>query len=233
MKRSYFRGVTAAFLAATLALSVTPSKALAQMTYAAGTRDVPTWTVDGTSYDSEDAANAAADAKRPQVTSTTSSVDVWRTSDGQEFDSQEAAEAHVSSSAEWDDAVTGEVVVFSDGHVCLTSADAAYSNEQLSLGNNVSYSVRSVTNQAFHNARLWAQSIEIWMTYVATLDGSTPLEPFDSMEEAQAWCEARQHRVTFSQQAVTTWKTSDGQEFASFEEAQQHCDDALAVVQKS
>ncbi len=90
-----------------------------------------------------------------------------------------------------------------------------------------------MTNQAFHNARPWAQSIETWMTYVATLDGSTPLETFDTMEEAQAWCEARQHRVTSSQQAVTTWKTSDGQEFASFEEAQQHCDDALAVVQKS
>ena len=39
MKRSYFRGVTAAFLAATLALSVTPSEALAQMTYVAGTLD--------------------------------------------------------------------------------------------------------------------------------------------------------------------------------------------------
>lgn len=96
MKRSYFRGAAAAVLAATLALSATPSEALAQMTYAAATRDVPTWTVDGTAYDSEDAANA----KRPQVTSTTFSVDVWRTSDGQEFDSQEVANAHASSSAE-------------------------------------------------------------------------------------------------------------------------------------
>ena len=200
------------------------------MTYAAGTRDVPTWTVDGTSYDSEDAANAAADAKRPQVTSTTSSVDVWRTSDGQEFASQEAANAHVSSSAEWDDAVTGEVIVFSDGHVCLTSADAAaYSNEQLSLGNNVSYSVRSVTNQAFHNAKPWAQSIETWMTYIATLDGTTPLQTFDTMEEAQAWCEARQHQVTSSQQTVTTWKTSDGQEFGSEAEAQDHCAEVALV----
>lgn len=230
MKRSYFRGAAAAVLAATLALSATPSEAFAQMTYAAGTRDVPTWTVDGTAYDSEDAAIAAADAKRPQVTSTTSSVDVWRTSDGQEFDSQEAAEAHVSSSAEWDDSVTGEVIVFSDGHVCLTSADAAnYEEQQALAGNNVSYSVRSVTNQSLHNTKPWAQSIETWMTYIATLDGTTPLQTFDTMEEAQAWCEARQHKVTSSQQAVTTWKTSDGQEFASEAEAQDHCAEVALV----
>ena len=234
MKRSYFRGAATALLAATLALSTVPSQALAQLTYSAATQDVPTWTVDGTSYDSEDAANAAADALRPEVTSTTAQADFWKTSDGQEFASQEAAQAHVSSSAEWDDSVTGEVIVFSDGHICLTATDAAaYSNEQLSLGNNLSYSVRSVTNQAFHNAKPWAQSIETWMTYIATLDGTTPLQTFDTMEAAQAWCEARQHRVTSSQQAVTTWKTSDGQEFASFEEAQRHCDDALAVSQKS
>lgn len=230
MKQSYFRGAAAAVLAATLALSATPSEALAQMTYAAGTRDVPTWTVDGTAYDSEDAANAAADAKRPQVTSTTSNVDVWRTSDGQDFDSQEAANAHVSSAAEWDDAVTGEVIVFSDGHVCLTSADAAaYTKQQLSLGNNVSYSIKGVTNQAVHNSRPWAQSIETWMTYIATLDGTTPLQTFDTMEEAQAWCEARQHQVTSSQQTVTTWKTSDGQEFGSEAEAQDHCAEVALV----
>ena len=229
MKRSYFRGAAAAVLAAMLALSATPSEALAQMTYAAGTRDVPTWTVDGTAYDSEDAANAAADAKRPQVTSTTSSVDVWRTSDGQEFDSQEAANAHVSSSAEWDDTVTAEMAVFSDGHIAMTAEDTSeYMKQQAAAGNNVSYSVKNVTN-TFHNTKPWAQSIETWMTYIATLDGTTPLQTFGSMEEAQAWCEARQHKVTSSQQAVTTWKTSDGQEFASEAEAQDHCAEVALV----
>ena len=203
--------------------------AQASVTYAAGTRDVPTWTVDGTAYDSEDAANAAADAKRPQVTSTTSSVDVWRTSDGQEFDSQEAANAHVSSSAEWDDTVTAEMAVFSDGHIAMTAEDTSeYMKQQAAAGNNVSYSVKNVTN-TFHNSKPWAQSIETWMTYVATLDGTTPLQTFGSMEEAQAWCEARQHKVTSSQQAVTTWKTSDGQEFASEAEAQDHCAEVALV----
>ena len=230
MKRSYFRRAAAALLAATLALSAVPSQALAQVTYAAATRDVPTWTVDGTSYDSEEAANAAADALRPEVTSTTSQADVWKTSDGQEFASEAEAQDHVSSSAAWDDSITGEVIVFSDGHVCLTSADAAaYTKQQLSLGNNVSYSIKGVTNQAVHNAKPWAQSIETWMTYIATLDGTTPLQTFDTMEEAQAWCEARQHQVTSSQQTVTTWKTSDGQEFASEAEAQDHCAEAALV----
>lgn len=203
------------------------------MTYATATRDVLTWTVNGTSYDSEEAANAAADALRPEVTSTTAQTDVWRTSDGQEFASQEAAQAHVSSSAKWDDTVTAEMAVFSDGHVAMTADDTSeYMKQQAAAGNNVSYSVKNVTS-AFHNAKPWAQSIETRMTIIATLDGATPLQTFDTMEEAQAWCEARQHQVTSSQQTVTTWKTSDGQEFASFEEAQRHCDDALAVAQKS
>lgn len=125
------------------------------------------------------------------------------------------------------------MAVFSDGHIAMNVDDTSeYMKQQAAAGNNVSYSVKNVTN-TFHNSKPWAQSIETWMTYVATLDGTTPLQPFDTMGEAQAWCEARRHRVTSSQQAVTTWKTSDGQEFASFEEAQQHCDDALAVVQKS
>lgn len=186
MKRSYFRGAAAALLAATLALSAVPSQALAQVTYSAATRDVPTWTVDGTSYDSEDAANAAADAKRPTVTSTTSQADVWKTSDGQEFASQDAAQAHVSSSAEWDDTVTAEMAVFSDGHVAMTADDTSeYMKQQAAAGNNVSYSVKNVTS-TFHNARPWAQSIETWMTYIATLDGTAPLQTFDTMEEAQA-----------------------------------------------
>lgn len=229
MKRSYFRGAAAAVLAATLALSATPSEALAQMTYAAGTRDVPTWTVDGTAYDSEGAANAAANAKRPQVTSTTSSVDVWRTSDGQEFDSQEAAEAHVSSSAEWDDTIEGNLFVFNDGHVCKSQQEAIeYGESQVGTNPGISYSVKAATH-TFHNSKPWAQSIETWMTYIATLDGTTPLQTFGSMEEAQAWCEARQHKVTSSQQAVTTWKTSDGQEFASEAEAQDHCAEVALV----
>lgn len=229
MKRSYFRGAAAAVLAAMLALSATPSEALAQMTYAAGTRDVPIWTVDGTSYDSEDAANAAADAKRPQVTSTTSSVDVWRTSDGQEFASQEAAQAHVSSSAEWDDTINGDLFVFNDGHVCRTQQEAIeYGESQVGTNPGISYSVKPAS-YTFHNSKPWAQSIETWMTYIATLDGTTPLQTFGSMEEAQAWCEARQHKVTSSQQAVTTWKTSDGQEFDSEAEAQDHCAEVALV----
>ena len=229
MKRSYFRGAATALLAATLALSTVPSQALAQLTYSAATRDVPTWTVDGTSYDSEDAANAAADAKRPQVTSTTSSVDVWRTSDGQEFASQEAAQAHVSSSAEWDDTINGDLFVFNDGHVCRTQQEAIeYGESQVGTNPGISYSVKSAS-YTFHNAKPWAQSIETWMTYIATLDGTTPLQTFDTMEEAQAWCEARQHQVTSSQQTVTTWKTSDGQEFGSEAEAQDHCAEVALV----
>ena len=65
-----------------------------------------------------------------------------------------------------------------------------YMKQQAAAGNNVSYSVKNVTN-TFHNSKPWAQSIETWMTYVATLDGTTPLQPFDTMGEAQAWCEAR------------------------------------------
>lgn len=199
------------------------------MTYATATRDVLTWTVNGTSYDSEEAANAAADALRPEVTSTTAQADVWRTSDGQEFTSQEAAQAHVSSSAEWDDTVTAEMSVFSDGHVAMTTEDTSeYMKQQVLPGNNVSYSVENVTS-TFHNAKPWAQSIETWTTIIATLDGVTPLQTFDTMEEVQAWCEARQHQVTSSQQTVTTWKTSDGQEFASEAEAQDHCAEVALV----
>ena len=229
MKRSYFRGAATALLAATLALSTVPLQALAQLTYSAATRDVPTWTVNGTSYDSEDAANAAADALRPEVTSTTAQADFWRTSDGQEFASQEAAQAHVSSSAKWEDTVNGDLFVFNDGHVCRTQQEAIeYGESQVGTNPGISYSVKS-TSYTFHNARPWAQSNETWMTYIATLDGTTPLQTFDTMEEAQAWCEARQHQVTSSQQAVTTWKTSDGQEFASEAEAQDHCAEVALV----
>lgn len=70
----------------------------------------------------------------------------------------------VTDSAAWDERVLvraaydegvydGEEIVFSDGHVCQTAKEAAdYSNSQLDLGNNVSYSVRRKTRIVHHDA---------------------------------------------------------------------------------
>lgn len=70
----------------------------------------------------------------------------------------------VTDSAAWDERVLvraaydegvydGEEIVFSDGHVCQTAKEAAdYSNRQLDLGNNVSYSVKRKTRIVHHDA---------------------------------------------------------------------------------
>lgn len=65
MEHRYARRALCRAVSLGMALLSAPTGALAKVTYAPSTRDVDVWTVEGTQYDSEDAANAAADAKRP------------------------------------------------------------------------------------------------------------------------------------------------------------------------
>lgn len=70
----------------------------------------------------------------------------------------------VTDSAAWDEQVlvraaydsgerVGTIVVFSDGYTCKTSAEAAaYTKQQLSLGNNVSYTLKDDVRIVHHDA---------------------------------------------------------------------------------
>lgn len=113
------------------------------------------------------AASAPAGSNASGTTSTSGSG-----SSGSNAPSQPSAPAHqhswatrtVTDSAAWDEQVLvraaydegvydGEEIVFSDGHVCQTTKEAAdYSNRQLDLGNNVSYSVKRKTRLVHHDA---------------------------------------------------------------------------------
>ena len=76
------------------------------LTVSKGSRDVVTWHCAGSDYATEAEANAAADAAadalRPQVATGTRQVACWRTSDGREFDTEAEAKA-------WADAQNAQV----------------------------------------------------------------------------------------------------------------------------
>lgn len=73
-----------------------PVGALAKVTYGPSTRRGDTWVVEGNEYGSEGEAEAAADAKRPEVTKGSRRVDVWEASDGKVFNTEEDAVAWAS-----------------------------------------------------------------------------------------------------------------------------------------
>lgn len=169
------------------------------MSYAAGTRDVPTCTVDGTAYDSEDAANAAADAKCPQVTSTTSSVDVWRTSDDQEFGDESAAAYCCASKALDANKVTQSETYYE-------TVDGRQFDDYDSASD---WAARVALTMAGTSIRT------VWGTYA---DDHT----FLTREEADRHAkEASPYAIGQRKQCVV-WKTSDGQTFDDEASAKAH-----------
>ena len=169
------------------------------MSYAAGTRDVPTCTVDGTAYDSEDAANAAADAKCPQVTSTTSSVDVWRTSDDQEFGDESAAAYCCASKA-----LDANKVTQSETY-CET-VDGRQFDDYDSASD---WAARVALTMAGTSTRT------VWGTYA---DDHTFLTREETDRHAK---EASPYAIGQRKQCVV-WKTSDGQTFDDEASAKAH-----------
>ena len=201
--------------------------ASASVTYGASTRDVDVWTVDGAQYDTEAAANAAADAARPEVTSTTAPQAYWTTSDGLEFATEDEARAHAAESGAWDETLTGPMIVFSDGHVCLTNADALeYEKQQASAGNRVSYSVRDNYTHTFHHDEPYARSCRYGVVW-RTSDG----QEFSTAEEANAW--RADHAVTYSRVnagTATTWHVGD-RSFSTEAEAEAYAATLTALTQ--